>query len=61
MDIYQILRTESSKAFKELFDYQIELDQIQIELTTVDHIGDLTIVVFPLLRHSRKSPVETAT
>ena len=60
MDIYQLLRIESVKAFDELFHHQIEEDQIQIEQTSADHEGDLTLVVFPLLRFSRKSPVETA-
>jgi arginyl-tRNA synthetase len=61
MDIYHLLRKESCLAFEELFNQKIDEKQLQIEATSTDHTGDLTLVVFPLLRYSRKSPVETAS
>ena len=48
------------KACTEFFGAVPEEKQIQIQKTKREFDGDLTIVVFPLLKISRKSPVETA-
>lgn len=60
MDINQSLKNATVEAFKEIFDAEIKENVIQIEETNPDFAGDLTIVIFPLLRYSRRSPEETA-
>ncbi|MFC2113873.1 arginine--tRNA ligase [Bacteroidota bacterium] len=59
MDSYQQLRENCVLAFSSIFNQEISVDQVQIEQTSSDFTGDLTIVVFPLLKYSRKSPPET--
>ena len=46
-------------AIKELYATDIEPDSIQLQLTRKDMKGDYTVVVFPLLKISKKNPVET--
>jgi arginyl-tRNA synthetase len=46
--------------FKILYNQQINAEQIQIEKTNPEFTGDYTLVVFPLLKYSRKSPQLTA-
>ncbi len=60
MNINQSLKKVTVEAFKEIFDAEIKENLIQIEETSPDFAGDLTIVIFPLLRYSRRSPEETA-
>lgn len=43
-----------------LFDGQVEESSIQIQDTRKEFEGDITLVVFPLTRLSRKSPEDTA-
>ena len=43
-----------------LFDGKVQAEQIQLQATRKDFEGDLTLVVFPLLRISKKSPEQTA-
>ncbi|MEQ8908849.1 MAG: arginine--tRNA ligase [Vicingaceae bacterium] len=45
--------------FEEQFGQAIEKKQIQLQATRKDFVGDITVVVFPLLRWSKKSPEET--
>lgn len=49
-----------AKAIHELYGQDIETDHVQVQNTRKDLEGDLTIVVFPFLRISRKSPEATA-
>ncbi|PKP34462.1 MAG: arginine--tRNA ligase [Bacteroidetes bacterium HGW-Bacteroidetes-17] len=58
--IEQILTNCISKACLELFGTQPEDQQIQIQKTKREFEGDLTLVVFPLVKMSRKSPADTA-
>lgn len=44
----------------ELFGQEVAESQIQIQPTRNDFEGDLTLVVFPLVRMAKKSPEETA-
>ncbi len=46
-------------AFKDLFDADIAADTVQVQTTKKEFDGDLTLVMFPLLRFSGKNPVET--
>ena len=47
------------EVFQKLFDHPIEQAQLQFQSTRKEFEGDLTLVVFPLLRWSKKSPEET--
>ena len=47
-------------AIEKLYGQQIPEGQIQLQGTKKEFEGDLTLVVFPFLRISRKSPEETA-
>ncbi len=60
MQIEQSLRDTIVKAVSELYGAEIQAGSVQIQATRKDVEGDLTIVVFPFLRYSRKSPEQTA-
>ena len=40
--------------------YQVKEINLPLEKTPSNFTGDYTVVVFPLLRHSKKAPEETA-
>ena len=48
------------KAFDTLFSTQILDDQINLEQTKKEFAGNVTFVVFPFIRFTKKSPEETA-
>ena len=54
----QIIAT-TIKALKELYDFNTEEKNIQLQETRKEFVGDFTIVVFPFLRSSKKSPEQT--
>ena len=56
--IEQILSIEIEKALTTL--YSAKKQSIQFQKTRKDFEGDITLVVFPLLRASRKRPEQTA-
>ncbi len=56
--IEQILNTEIEKCLAEL--YSAAEQSIQFQKTRKDFEGDITLVVFPLLRASKKGPEQTA-
>ncbi|MBL4670041.1 MAG: arginine--tRNA ligase [Flavobacteriales bacterium] len=43
-----------------LYDAKVDVKQVQIQKTRKDFEGDLTVVVFPFLRASKKGPEQTA-
>ncbi len=45
---------------KELYNAEVTADQIQLQKTKKEFKGHLTLVVFPFLRQSKKSPEQTA-
>ncbi len=47
-------------AVKALYDADVDIAQIQLQKTKKEILGDFTLVVFPLLKVSRKSPEQTA-
>ncbi len=49
----------TTTAFQHLYNIQLPGDQVQVQKTRADFEGDYTVVVFPLLRYSRKSPEVT--
>lgn len=59
--IEQIIISNVAKGIENLFNAKAETKLIQLQKTKKEFEGDITIVVFPLLRLSKKSPEETAT
>ena len=41
--------------------YKIDLESVEIQATRKDFEGDVTVVVFPMLKHIKGNPVEIAT
>lgn len=54
-----MLTTSIQKVLKELYAQDVAEGQIQLQKTRKDFEGDVTLVVFPLLRISKKSPEQT--
>lgn len=61
MVIEQQIAQALAGAVKELYGADITPAQIQLQKTKKEFEGHLTVVVFPLLRISKKSPEQTAT
>ncbi len=61
MDIAIVLLEEIKKALFSLYGQEVDDSQIQLQETRKDFDGDRTLVVFPLLRVSKKTPEQTAT
>ncbi len=47
-------------AIASLYKAEVSVDAVQLQKTRKEFSGDVTLVAFPFLRHSRKSPEETA-
>ncbi len=60
MTIQQILSKSVQSALRELYGTEASENQISLQKTRKDFIGDYTLVVFPLLKISKKSPEDTA-
>ena len=60
MDIEFKLQEFVLKALNDLYGQEVENKSIQIQKTRKDFEGDFTLVVFPLLRISKKPPEQTA-
>lgn len=60
MNIEEILSDGVSKAIKELYGADIDPKNIQLQATRKEFEGNLTVVVFPFLKISKKSPEKTA-
>ena len=58
MDIQKNICTGVKEALKSL--YSLEVEDIDFQPTRKDFDGDITLVVFPYLRSSRKAPEQTA-
>jgi arginyl-tRNA synthetase len=58
MDIQQNISIGAKEALKSL--YNLEVETIDFQPTRKDFEGDITLVVFPYLRSSRKAPEQTA-
>ena len=56
--IEQILKVAIAQCLSEL--YAVDEQNIQFQKTRREFDGDITLVVFPLLRASKKSPEQTA-
>ncbi|HPT32020.1 MAG TPA: arginine--tRNA ligase [Prolixibacteraceae bacterium] len=60
MDLLTILKDKTRDGFQELFGFTPEPSQLEFQQTRKPYEGDLTLVVFPFVRFTRKSPEETA-
>ena len=60
MELEEILTLSVTKAVKTLYGTDIEPAQVQLQKTKKEFEGQLTLVVFPFLRISRKKPEDTA-
>ena len=56
MRIEELIQNAAVEAINALYKAEVNQDQVQIQNTRKDFEGDITIVVFPFLRLSRKSP-----
>lgn len=59
--IQEVLVKQTVQAIKELYGAEIPASQISIQETRKEFEGQLTIVVFPVTRFSKKSPEQTGT
>jgi len=60
MNLNQLIQEKVSVAIKMIYDVDVDPSTVQIQLTRKEFEGDLTVVVFPFTRYSRKSPEQTA-
>ncbi len=60
MNFEQVIKEKAQEAVNQLYNNPITEDQIQVQNTRKDFNGDYTIVTFPLLKYSKKSPEITA-
>ncbi|WP_430809443.1 MULTISPECIES: arginine--tRNA ligase [unclassified Carboxylicivirga] len=59
MIIESQIKASVVKAVERLYGASVNADAVQLQLTRKDMKGDYTVVVFPLLKLSKKNPVET--
>ncbi len=60
MSIEQIIREQIVEAIEKCYQQKIEPSLVQLQNTRKEFDGDITIVVFPFVRMSKKSPEHTA-
>lgn len=60
MEIEIILKKHIAQSFIKLYNESIIEDSLKLEVTSKDHRGDYTFVVFPFLRISKSNPENTA-
>ena len=58
MDIQQFLNAKVKEAFSKIYD--VTLEHVEFQPTRKDFEGDITLVVFPLLRYVKGNPQEIA-
>ncbi len=59
MNVEQLLKEEIKKAFRNLFDTEMALDQVNLQPTRKEFDGSHTFVCFPFAKISKKNPEET--
>ncbi|MCC6515990.1 MAG: arginine--tRNA ligase [Chitinophagales bacterium] len=60
MNIFEQIQTQVQQAFPALFGTAVEIEKITINETLKEFSGDVTLVVFPLLKLTKKNPEESA-
>ena len=58
MNIQNILETKVKEGFLAL--YEIEILSVEFQATRKEFEGDITVVVFPLLRYKKGNPAQIA-
>jgi arginyl-tRNA synthetase len=61
MDFQSSLKNNIKKGFQTLFGFTPDYALLELQQTRKPYEGDLTLVVFPFVKQTRKSPEETAT
>ena len=61
MNIEKIIQNGVSEALKALYGAEFDAADIQVQATRKEFEGNLTVVVFPFLKASRKKPEDTAS
>ena len=61
MTIENKLTASVANAIKTLYGQEVDSKQVQLQKTRKEYEGNLTVVVFPFLRISKKKPDATAT
>ena len=59
MKLSQILNSPIQNAVQELFD--VTIDKVEFQATRKEFEGDITVVIFPLLKIIKGNPVEIGT
>jgi arginyl-tRNA synthetase len=60
MNIQNTIASKVSEAGEQLYGQKMDVANIKVEVTNKAHKGDYTVVVFPLLKISKKNPEQTA-
>ncbi|HBL77803.1 MAG: arginine--tRNA ligase [Bacteroidetes bacterium GWF2_42_66] len=60
MTIDLIIRDKVLEAVEKLYEQKMPVESVQVQITRKEFEGDLTVIVFPFLRFSKKSPEQTA-
>ncbi len=58
--IEQILCKNIADAFKTIYQTEVDLSGISLQMTRKEFVGDLTFAVFPYLKITKKSPEQTS-
>lgn len=59
MNLSQILTLPIQKAVRQLFD--VSIDRVEFQITRKEFEGDITMVIFPLLKIIKANPIEIGT
>ena len=59
MNIELIIKEQVAVAIQTLYDQVVDAAQVQVQLTRIEFEGDQTVMVFPFLKISKKSPEVT--
>ena len=60
MPIELIIRDQIVEAIARCYNQQVDASLVQLQNTRKEFEGDITLVVFPFVRMSKKSPEQTA-
>ena len=60
MSLEQIITAQVIKALQELYGFQADPRQVQLQKTRPEFEGDITLVVFPFVKAARKAPAVVA-
>lgn len=61
MSLEEKVKKELKSNFEKLFDYTLQDKELALLPTRKEFVGDYTFVTFPVARHAKKNPQETAS